>query len=56
LVKEFERIVGKDNVFADPADRVTYSYDAAVLDAVVPAMAVRPVDSQGVEPGGAVVQ
>jgi glycolate oxidase len=47
LVKEFEQIVGKDNVFAEQADRVTYSYDAAVLDAVVPALAVRPVDGEG---------
>lgn len=42
LIKEFESVLGKENVMADPADRHTYSYDAAVVDAVLPALAVRP--------------
>lgn len=46
LVAEFEAVVGKDNVFADPADRVTYSYDAAVLESVMPALAVRPTTGE----------
>jgi len=46
LIAEFESAVGKENVFSDPADRVTYSYDAAVLDAVMPALAVRPTTSE----------
>lgn len=42
LLKEFQTKVGADNVFADDADRLTYSYDAAVLDPVMPALVVRP--------------
>jgi len=38
LVKEFERILGKENVFRDEADRLTYSYDAAVLEPVLPSI------------------
>jgi len=38
-------IVGRDNVFTEKADRLTYSYDAAVLDAQVPAAVVRPLSS-----------
>ncbi len=40
--KELEALVGRENLFGDPADRVTYSYDAAVLDPVVPDAVVRP--------------
>lgn len=46
VLAEFEAVVGKDNVFADPSDRVTYAYDAAVLDSVVPALAVRPTTGE----------
>lgn len=42
LVKEFRKIVGKENVFTDKTDRVTYSYDAAVVKPVIPAVALRP--------------
>ena len=42
---EFQKILGKENVFSDQADLVTYSYDAAVLDQVLPAIAVRPTTS-----------
>jgi len=45
LVKEFQKVVGADNFFTDKADLVTYSYDAAVLAPVMPAAAVRPVNS-----------
>ncbi len=45
LVREFERLLGKANVMGEEADRQTYSYDAAVLDAVVPALVVRPTSS-----------
>ena len=45
LIKEFEAIVGKENVLRGEADRQAYSYDAAVLDPVVPAMAVSPSTS-----------
>ncbi|MDL2266847.1 glycolate oxidase subunit GlcD, partial [Desulfovibrio sp. OttesenSCG-928-G15] len=42
LVQEFISIVGKDNVFTEEADRLSYSYDAAVLKPVVPALVVVP--------------
>lgn len=43
LTKEFMGIVGKDNVLTDETDRQAYSYDAAVLTPVVPALVVAPV-------------
>jgi glycolate oxidase len=42
LIKEFKKIVGQENVFSDITDRFTYSYDAAVVEPVVPAVALRP--------------
>ena len=46
LFQEFKRIVGADNTFADPTDLHTYSYDAAVVDSVRPALAVRPTTTE----------
>ena len=46
LVKEFQKVVGKENVMTDAADRLTYSYDAAVLEPVMPSLAVRPADGE----------
>ncbi|WP_461210447.1 FAD-binding oxidoreductase [Desulfocurvus sp. DL9XJH121] len=46
LVKEFQAIVGKENVLHSEADRQSYSYDSAVLEPVVPALAVRPTTSE----------
>ena len=46
VIKEFKNILGRENVFTDKADRVTYSYDAAVLEPVVPAVALRPVTGE----------
>ncbi|MFV0422464.1 FAD-linked oxidase C-terminal domain-containing protein [Oleidesulfovibrio sp.] len=45
LIKEFKTIVGDENVFDNEADRQCYSYDSAVLDAVVPALVVRPTET-----------
>ena len=42
LIKDFEKIVGPDAVFTAETDRHTYSYDAAVLPPVLPALVVRP--------------
>ncbi len=42
LLKEFKEKAGHENVFTDKADLVTYSYDAAVLDPVLPGVAIRP--------------
>jgi len=46
LIKEFQAIVGKENVLESEADRHSYSYDSAVLDPVVPELAVRPTTSE----------
>ncbi|MEG6549659.1 FAD-linked oxidase C-terminal domain-containing protein [Desulfocurvibacter africanus] len=46
LKKEFEAIVGKDNVMTAEADLHSYSYDAAVLPSQAPAVAVRPETSE----------
>lgn len=42
LIKEFAAICGRDNVLAEEADRVSYSYDAAVLEPRVPALVISP--------------
>ncbi|MEF2145398.1 MAG: FAD-linked oxidase C-terminal domain-containing protein [Desulfovibrionaceae bacterium] len=46
LIKEFETIVGKDNVMTSETELHAYSYDAAVLDSKTPALVVRPTDSE----------
>ena len=46
LLKEFRVVLGHENVLTDMADLVTYSYDAAVLEPVVPAVALRPVSGE----------
>ena len=46
LLKEFTRLVGANNVFTHEADRLTYSYDAAVLTPVMPAIILRPTHSE----------
>ena len=46
IVGELKKIVGTDNVLTDAEDMVTYSYDAAVLDAVIPTAAVMPENSE----------
>lgn len=42
LCKDFETLLGKENVFASEADRQSYAYDSAVLTQVVPSIVVRP--------------
>jgi len=42
IAKEFEAVVGAENVMTSETDRHSYSYDAAVLDSVMPALVVRP--------------
>ena len=46
LIKDFEAAVGAENVMTSEADRHSYSYDAAVLDPVMPALVVRPETSE----------
>nr|HID58802.1 FAD-binding protein [Desulfobacterales bacterium] len=42
LLKEFQRILGRENVFHEKTDLLTYSYDAAVLEPVLPGLVLRP--------------
>lgn len=42
LIKEFQRLLGKEQVFLEETDRATYAYDAAVLEPVMPAIVLRP--------------
>lgn len=46
IIKEFERVAGAENVMTSETDRHSYSYDAAVLDSVLPALVVRPETSE----------
>ena len=46
VISEFKKIVGQKNVFSDITDRVTYSYDAALVEPVVPAVAIRPTSGE----------
>lgn len=46
LIQEFRTALGRDNVWTDPTDRQTYSYDAAVLDPVVPEIVLRPTSGE----------
>ncbi|AMK11274.1 MAG: FAD-binding oxidoreductase [Pseudodesulfovibrio sp.] len=46
IIKEFERAAGAENVMTSETDRHSYSYDAAVLDSVLPALVVRPETSE----------
>jgi len=46
IVKQLKELVGVQNVFDNKADRVTYAYDAAVLEPQLPAVVVRPENSE----------
>ena len=46
LTKEFEALVGKENVFTSEADRQSYAYDAAVLQPMIPGIVVRPTQTE----------
>lgn len=46
LIQEFAAAVGKENVLTEEADRQSYSYDAAVLAPVVPALVAAPGDQE----------
>jgi glycolate oxidase len=45
LLKAFSDVLGKESVMTLDADRVTYSYDAAVLEPTMPAAVLRPTNS-----------
>jgi len=42
LIAEFEQLLGKEYVLTEEADRQSYSFDAAVLDPVIPALVLQP--------------
>ena len=46
LAGEFSETAGPDNVMTSENDRYAYSYDAAVLDPVMPGLVVRPTTSE----------
>lgn len=46
LIKEFEKLIGKENVFTSEADRQSYAYDSAVLPSVTPGLVLRPVQTE----------
>lgn len=46
LIQEFIAIVGKENVLTEEADLQSYSYDAAVLTPVIPALVVVPSEEE----------
>jgi glycolate oxidase len=46
FIKDFQKILGKENVLSDVTDRLTYSYDSAVLEPVVPSLVLRPTSSE----------
>ncbi len=46
LIPAFADLCGAENVFPEETDRLTYSYDAAPLASVVPALVVRPTTAE----------
>ncbi len=46
FIEELKKIVGRENLLTGKEDMVTYSYDAAVLDSVIPLAAVMPENSE----------
>jgi len=46
LLSQFQSTLGRENVFHEEVDRLSYSYDAAVLDPVLPDLILRPVSSE----------
>lgn len=50
LIKEFENLIGKENVLSEEADRQSYSFDAAVLPSIVPALVLQPIHTDQLSP------
>lgn len=46
LIRDFENLLGPENVFSSEADRQSYSYDSAVLPPIVPTLVIRPTTSE----------
>ncbi len=45
LIKDFEDLIGRENVFTSDADLQSYSFDSAVLEPVIPALVLRPTST-----------
>lgn len=46
LIRDFENLLGPENVFSSEADRQSYSYDSAVLPPIVPTLVIRPTTGE----------
>lgn len=46
LIKDLSALLGEENVFTSEADRQCYSYDSAVLPPKVPALVLRPTQTE----------
>jgi glycolate oxidase len=46
LIRAFQDLLGRENVYTEAADRHAYSFDSAVLDPVVPELVLQPVDTE----------
>lgn len=46
IIKEFKNFLGQENVMDNELDRISYSYDSAVLNCVMPELVVRPLNSE----------
>ena len=42
LIKEFQKLIGKENVLTSDADLQSYGYDSTVMEAVIPALVLCP--------------
>ena len=50
LIKEFERVTGKGNVFSGEADRQAYAYDSTAMQSVMPALVLCPDETEKLGP------
>lgn len=46
IIKEFQKLLGNENVMLDEVDRFNYAYDAAVLEPEIPSLVVRPTTGE----------
>lgn len=50
LIKEFEHLIGKENVLTSAVDRHAYAYDATAHNPVAPALVLRPTSTEDIGP------
>lgn len=48
LIKEFQSVLGPENVMTEEADRQVYAYDSAVLEPIIPELVLRPTNSEAI--------